>query len=106
MLYIGFFYRFEGLIKIKLMENSFEKDSDDVFTQVVRAGKRTYFFDVKETRSEEYYITITESKKHIHPDGSYDFQKHKIYLYKEDFAKFKFALEETLKKIEELNSIQ
>lgn len=86
------------------MENSFEKESEDIFTQVVRAGKRTYFFDVKETRGEEFYITITESKKRVHSDGSYDFQKHKIYLYKEDFEKFKFALDETLNKIDELNN--
>lgn len=86
------------------MENSFEKESDDIFTQVVRAGKRTYFFDVKETRGEEFYITITESKKRFHQDGTFDYQKHKIYLYKEDFEKFKYALEETLNKIDELNN--
>ena len=62
--------------------------SEDVYSKVVRAGKRTYFFDVKATRNDEYYLTITESRKKIGRDGEAIFEKNKIYLYKEDFAKF------------------
>lgn len=61
---------------------------EDVYSKVVRAGKRTYFFDVKATRSGDYYLTITESRKKTNRDGSQVFEKNKIYLYKEDFAKF------------------
>lgn len=68
-----------------------EKDlinNEDIFSKVLRAGRRTYFFDVRETRAGDYYLTITESKKNVNEDGSFDYKKHKIYLYKEDFAKF------------------
>lgn len=66
---------------------------DEIFTKRVRAGKRTYFFDVKSTKSErDFYITITESKK----VGEEEYEKHKIFLYKEDFAKFSDALDETV----------
>lgn len=69
--------------------NDFEKNSrEDVFSQVIKAGKRTYFFDVKATRSNEYYLTITESKKRMGRDGKMFYEKHKIFLYKEDFEKF------------------
>jgi hypothetical protein len=60
-------------------------DREDVFSKAVRAGKRTYFFDVKSTRGRDLYLTITESKKHTHEDGSATYDKHKIFLYKEDF---------------------
>jgi len=60
----------------------------DIFSKVLRAGRRTYFFDVRATKADDYYITITESKKFTEEDGSYHFKKHKIYLYKEDFAAF------------------
>ncbi|MFV0530873.1 MAG: PUR family DNA/RNA-binding protein [Flavobacteriales bacterium] len=63
-------------------------NSNDIFSKVLRAGRRTYFFDVRETRAGDYYLTITESKKNIKEDGSFDYKKHKIYLYKEDFSKF------------------
>lgn len=68
------------------------KDREEVYSKKVRAGKRTYFFDVKATRSNDYYITITESKKRLE-DGV--FVKHKIFLYKEDFEKFAEGLKET-----------
>ena len=63
-------------------------EKDEVFSKVVRAGKRTYFFDVKSTRNNDFYITITESKKRFNRDGRYFYEKHKIFLYREDFEKF------------------
>jgi len=61
---------------------------EEIYTKVVRAGKRTYFFDVKATRKEDYYLTITESKKRLGNEGKIFYEKHKIFLYKEDFEKF------------------
>lgn len=72
------------------------KEREEVFSKKVRAGKRTYFFDVKATRSNDYYVTITESKKRLE-DGS--FVKHKIFLYKEDFEKFAEGLSDTVEYI-------
>ncbi len=70
---------------------------DELFTKRVRAGKRTYFFDVKATKSEQdFYITITESKR----VGEDEYEKHKIFLYKEDFDKFKDALAETVEYVQ------
>ncbi|MBP6072620.1 MAG: PUR family DNA/RNA-binding protein [Flavobacterium sp.] len=69
-------------------------EKDEIFSKVLRAGRRTYFFDVRATKSEDYYITITESKKFTEEDGSFHFKKHKIYLYKEDFIAFKDILDE------------
>ncbi|CAM3547904.1 PUR family DNA/RNA-binding protein [Flavobacterium gelidilacus] len=69
-------------------------EKEDIFSKVLRAGRRTYFFDVRSTKADDYYITITESKKFTEEDGSYHFKKHKIYLYKEDFAAFKEILDE------------
>ncbi|HET8828259.1 MAG TPA: DUF3276 family protein [Pelobium sp.] len=69
------------------------KEREEVYSKKVRAGKRTYFFDVKATRSNDYYITITESKKRLE-DGV--FIKHKIFLYKEDFEKFAEGLTDTV----------
>lgn len=69
-------------------------EKDEVYSKVQRAGRRTYFFDVRATKAEDYYITITESKKITEEDGSFHFKKHKLYLYKEDFAEFKDNLEE------------
>jgi hypothetical protein len=71
------------------------KSKDEIYSKRVRAGKRTYFFDVKSTRSNDYYLTITESKKRFKDDG-FVYEKHKIFLYKEDFAKFLEALNETI----------
>ena len=72
------------------------RDREEVFSKKVRAGKRTYFFDVKATRSNDYYVTITESKKRLE-DGV--FIKHKIFLYKEDFEKFSEGLKDTVEYI-------
>ena len=63
-------------------------EQEEIFSQVLRAGRRTYFFDVRATKAEDYYLTITESKKFTHDDGSFHYKKHKIYLYKEDFSEF------------------
>ena len=70
------------------------KFNQDVYSKVVRAGKRTYFFDVKSTRNEEYYLTITESKKRFEENGDFHYEKHKIFLYREDFEKFTDCLQE------------
>ena len=76
------------------MENpDFKKESEgegaeEAYSKAVRAGRRTYFFDVKATRNDDYYITVTESRKKTGKDGGFTFEKHKIYLYKEDFRKF------------------
>tara|TARA_B100001093_G_C26735071_1_gene974040 strand:+ start:513 stop:899 length:387 start_codon:yes stop_codon:yes gene_type:complete len=68
--------------------------SQEIFSKILRAGRRTYFFDVRATRAEDYYLTITESKKHTNDDGSSHYKKHKIYLYKEDFMGFKEIFDE------------
>lgn len=69
-------------------------EKDEIFSKVLRAGRRTYFFDVRSTKAGDYYLTITESKKFTHDDGSFHYKKHKIYLYKEDFSSFKEILSE------------
>ena len=76
-------------------ENEEEKDAafnQDIYTKIVKAGNRTYFFDVKLTRKQEHYLTITESKKRMVSEGQFQFEKHKIFLYSEDFDKFMDAL--------------
>ncbi len=78
------------------------RENREVYENAVRAGKRTYFFDVRATRNKDYYLTITESKKRFHDDGSVSYQKHKIFLYKEDFEKFSDALKDSFAKIIEL----
>lgn len=65
-----------------------EKNVQEIFSRTIRAGKRTYFFDVKSTRNNEYYLTITESKKKFLADGNFRYEKHKLFLYPEDFEKF------------------
>lgn len=80
-------------------------DRQDVYSKVVRAGKRTYFFDVKATRRNDYYLTITESKKKFNKDGNSYFEKHKIFLYKEDFDKFSDGLAEVIEYIREANPV-
>ena len=80
----------------------YDKNSE-VYSKVVRAGKRTYFFDVKSTKGNELYLTLTESKKTF-VDGRESYQKHKIFLYKEDFDKFQEGLVDVLEKISELNA--
>lgn len=75
--------------------------NDELYSNAVRAGKRTYFFDVKSTKGNDLYITVTESKKSTQ-NGRVSYQKHKIFLYKEDFEKFKEGLEDVLAKMDEL----
>lgn len=78
-------------------KEGFEKsDREEIFSKAVRAGKRTYFFDVKATRKNDYYLTITESKKKFEQDGRFHFEKHKVFLYKEDFDKFADGLHEAV----------
>lgn len=77
------------------MEDNRGNDREEIFSKRVKAGKRTYFFDVKSTKSNDYYLTITESKRKMR-DDSFSFEKHKIFLYKEDFAKFLEALQEAV----------
>lgn len=84
------------------MSEELEKnDRGDLFSKSVRAGKRTYFFDVKSTRENDYYLTITESKKRFGTDGKFTYEKHKIFLYKEDFEKFVDGLNEAVNHIRE-----
>lgn len=74
-----------------------ERNTEDVYSKPVRAGKRTYFFDVKSTKgNNDFYLTITESKRRTERDGSFTYDKHKIFLYKEDFDKFAEGLEEAV----------
>lgn len=70
--------------------------ADEVFSVPVKAGKRIYYFDVKATRADDYYVTITESRKRPMRDGSFQIDKHKIHLYKEDFKKFAEGMEQVL----------
>lgn len=83
-----------NLIHVRTMEEKDFLDNEEIFSKVLRAGRRTYFFDVRVTRANDYYLTITESKKFTHDDGSFHYKKHKIYLYKEDFELFKDILNE------------
>ena len=79
---------------------SHERSGDEIYSKPVRAGKRTYFFDVKSTKgNNDFYLTITESKRRIEQDGRYSYDKHKIFLYKEDFEKFAEGLEEAVEYI-------
>ncbi|MDD4192151.1 MAG: DUF3276 family protein [Mangrovibacterium sp.] len=92
----------EGIDKNEeLNEEVDSKFRQEIFSKAVRAGKRTYFFDVKATRNDEYYLTITESKKRYEQDGKFHFEKHKIFLYKEDFEKFIDGINEVVDYIEE-----
>lgn len=77
------------------MEENKDQEKVEIYSQRVRAGKRTYFFDIKSTRSNDYYLTITESKRRFKDEG-YFYEKHKIFLYKEDFDKFIEALKHTV----------
>lgn len=71
-------------------------EREEVYTKVVRAGNRTYFFDVKATRKNDLYLTITESKKRFNKDGKFFYEKHKVFLYKEDFEKFANGFEDAV----------
>jgi hypothetical protein len=89
------------------MDNEHESSkrrTDDIYSKSLRAGNRTYFFDVKSTKSEDLYLTITESKRRFNNDnGKFFYEKHKLFLYPEDFASFQDNLQATLDKISELN---
>lgn len=82
------------------MEENKTNGRDEIYSEKVKAGKRTYFFDVKSTRSNDYYLTITESKKRFKEDG-FTYEKHKIFLYKEDFNKFLEALNNTVNHVKQ-----
>ena len=82
------------------MEENKTNGREEIFSEKVKAGKRTYFFDVKATRSNDYYLTITESKKRFKDDG-FTYEKHKIFLYKEDFHKFIEALNNTVNHVKQ-----
>jgi hypothetical protein len=91
----------EGSERRDSMDN--ENPREEIHSSVVRAGKRTYFFDVKATKQNDYYITITESKKRFGRDGKFFYEKHKLFLYKEDFDKFSETLNEIIEFIREAN---
>lgn len=86
-------------------KEGFEKHNrDEIYSDAVRAGKRTYFFDVKATKKNDYYLTITESKKRYDKEGNFSFEKHKIFLYKEDFDKFSNGLSDAIDFIKSTNA--
>lgn len=85
--------------------NKVGKEREEIFSKAVRAGKRTYFFDVKATRRNDYYLTITESKKRYDQEGNFRFEKHKLFLYKEDFDKFADGLQEVVDYIRANNDV-
>ena len=78
------------------MKKPDERFRQEIYSKVIRAGKRTYFFDVKSTRNDEYYLTITESKKKFSENGKFHYEKHKVFLYQEDFEKFTDSLEDVV----------
>lgn len=80
----------------EIQEGIETNEREEIFSTAVRAGKRTYFFDVKSTRRNDYYLTITESKKRYHKDGRFFYEKHKVFLYKEDFEKFIDGLKDSV----------
>lgn len=81
------------------MSENGRMEQEEIYSKVLRAGRRTYFFDVRATRAGDYYLTITESKKFTNDDGSFHYKKHKIYLYKEDFTSFKENVNEMIEYI-------
>jgi hypothetical protein len=81
------------------MSDQYMMEKEEIFSKVMRAGRRTYFFDVRSTKAGDYYLTITESKKFTNDDGSYHYKKHKIYLYKEDFSEFQENINEMIQYI-------
>ena len=89
---------------VRMQERIDNQDKNEMFSKAVRAGKRTYFFDVKSTKGSEYYLTVTESKKVTDVEGKFFFEKHKIFLYREDFEKFLEGLNETVTFIENCRS--
>lgn len=86
------------------MDETGKSGRDEIYSNVVRAGQRTYFFDVRTTRDKGgYYLTVTESKKRYHQDGEVSYQKHKIFLYQEDFEKVRNAMADAFEKVADLN---
>ena len=83
-----------------------DMENEEIYSKVLRAGRRTYFFDVRETKASDYYLTITESKKFTNDDGSFYYKKHKIYIYKEDFENFSAFLNETMNFIFEQRGVE
>lgn len=81
------------------MSEQYMMEKEEIYSKVMRAGRRTYFFDVRSTKAGDYYLTITESKKFTNDDGSFHYKKHKIYLYKEDFHEFKDHVDEMIQYI-------
>ncbi|MBT8262848.1 MAG: PUR family DNA/RNA-binding protein [Bacteroidia bacterium] len=81
------------------MSDQYMMEKEEIYSKVMRAGRRTYFFDVRSTKAGDYYLTITESKKFTNDDGSFHYKKHKIYLYKEDFHEFRDNVEEMIQYI-------
>jgi hypothetical protein len=94
----------ETVIKEVINGHEDKNVNEEIFTKVVRAGKRTYFFDVKATRKDDYYLTITESKKRLGKEGKIFYEKHKIFLYKEDFEKFSDGLKDAVTFIDNGNN--
>ncbi len=86
------------------MDGSENNERTEIFSKAIRAGKRTYFFDVKATKGNDYYLTVTESKKRFTDEGKFHYEKHKLFLYKEDFDKFSEGLTEVIDKIKELQA--
>ena len=103
------FFKFVCLDLMNMYDDNYERgyaprenNTEDVYSKPVRAGKRTYFFDVKATKgNNDHYLTITESKRRTERDGSFTYDKHKIFLYKEDFDKFAEGLQEAIAFIRE-----
>ena len=89
---------------MRLMRENGMIERDEILSKVLKSGRRTYFFDVRSTKSNEYFLTITESKKFTEPDGSFHFKKHKIFLYKEDFQDFRDLLDEMIHFVNQNNS--
>ncbi|MFN5370787.1 MAG: DUF3276 family protein [Bacteroidia bacterium] len=85
------------------MDFNEQNDREEIYSKPVRAGKRTYFFDVKSTKGDDLYLTVTESKKRFRDDGTFYYEKHKIFLYKEDFEKFSEGLNDAIQFINSTN---
>tara|TARA_B000000475_G_C16003167_1_gene449700 strand:- start:219 stop:542 length:324 start_codon:yes stop_codon:yes gene_type:complete len=88
------------------VSDNLNENQEEIYSKVLRAGRRTYFFDVRETKASDYYLTITESKKFTNDDGSFYYKKHKIYVYKEDFENFSAFLNETMNYIFEQRGVE
>lgn len=82
--------------KKNIQEKEYHSLRNEIYSRTLRAGNRTYFFDVKKTRSGEHYLTITESKKQFSDEGHTTYKKYKLHLYREDFHKFQDSLYETI----------